>query len=338
MTEFKKTVEMGIRKSAVFGMTDLRKQLVRFIPGIIILVFLAVAPPLVGTAITSLINKILVFALIAMGLDIAFGYTGLWSFGHAAIAGAASYTVAIFIKQSVTNFWAIGAAGIFTAVVVSAVMGVIALRTAGVYFLLITFALGQLVYSVVYKLRITGGSDGLGGVPYPDIAGITFSSQSFYYMSLIVFVIAGLLMYRLIKSPFGYSLQGIRENETRMRTLGYNTWLHKWMAFIISGLFAGVGGVLYVYYQGLIAPAAVGLDASGLVMIMIIIGGGGTLWGALVGSTIIFLIQYYISILSPERWPIFLGVVFILAVLLAGGGIFQKLAGLWRKATERGRT
>jgi branched-chain amino acid transport system permease protein len=116
-----------------------------------------------------------------------------------------------------------------------------------------------------------------------------------------------------------------------MQALGYNTWLYKLIAFIVSGLFAGVGGLLYVYYNGLIAPANIGMDASGLIMIMIIIGGGGTLWGAIFGSAIIFLVQYYVSIFIPERWPIVLGVCFIAAVFLARAGVFPRLNEAWKR-------
>jgi branched-chain amino acid transport system permease protein len=220
------------------------------------------------------------------------------------------------------------------AVLVTALFGLIALRVSGIYFLLITFALGQLVYSVLLKGgNLTRGHDGLGGIPYPDI-GFSLSRGDFYYFMLIIFIICVFIIYRVIKSPFGHSLQGIRESETRMRILGYNIWLHKYIAFIISGLFAGVSGVLYVFYNGLIVPENVGFAASGVAMIIIIIGGSGTLWGALISSVVIFLLNYYVSILIPARWPIVLGACFVGAAMFTRAGIFPQLNNLWTKASK----
>ena len=123
-----------------------------------------------------------------------------------------------------------------------------------------------------------------------------------------------------------------------MRTLGYNIWLHKYIAFIISGLFGGVAGILYIHFNGVITPGSVGMAASGLAMIMIIIGGSGTLWGAIIGSGIIFILEYFISMFTPERWPAILGACFVAAVLFARGGIFPQLTNLWKKLNHHGRT
>jgi branched-chain amino acid transport system permease protein len=302
-------------------------------PAAVLLAFLLTAPQFLGTAVIGLLSKILIFSLIGMSLDIVFGYAGMWSFGHAALAGVGSYTAAILIeKAGISSFWIIAPASLIVAGIISALIGAISLRTSGIYFLLITFALGQLVYSIVFKWRpLTGGFDGLGGIPYPDLGFFEVNGPIFYYFMLFFIILCAFLIYSILKSPFGYALQGIREDETRMQALGYNTWLYKLIAFIVSGLFAGVGGLLYVYYNGLIAPANIGMDASGLIMIMIIIGGGGTLWGAIFGSAIIFLVQYYVSIFIPERWPIVLGVCFIAAVFLARAGVFPRLNEAWKR-------
>jgi branched-chain amino acid transport system permease protein len=304
-------------------MTQDDKRLIQSLPAIIVLIFLAAAPFLIGTAQVSLLTKIIIFALLGMSLDIPFGYTGLWSFCHAAIFGVAAYTNAILIKHcGVTSFWLAAPASCMMAILISAIFGLIGLRAAGIYFLLITFALGQLVYSVACKwVTVTGGFDGLGGIPYPDI-GIFFSGIRFYYFTLVICIVCATAMHYLIGSPFGHSIQGIRERERRMRALGYDTWLHKYLAFVISGLFAGISGILYVHFNGLITPESIGMSASGLVIIMIIIGGTGTLWGAAIGSGIIFCLQYFVSIFTPERWPLILGICFVAAVMLARGGIY----------------
>ena len=316
-----------------------RAQLIYFAPAIAVALFLVVAPLLVGTALISLLTKILIFALLAMSLDISFGYTGLWSFGHAAIFGVAAYTIGILVVRcGIENFWLVAPAGVLMAVFASAVIGLIALRVSGIYFLLVTFALGQLIFGIAIKWKsITGGSDGLAGVPYPD-AGFSFSPVSFYFFTLIIFVICAFALYRLTQSPFGKSLQGVREDETRMRVLGYNTWLCKYIALLISGFFGGIAGMLYIYFNGLIAPESVGMVGSGSVIIMTIIGGSGTLWGAIIGSAVIFLFEYFASLFTPERWPIILGACFVAAVTFARGGIFPKLARLWTNASGCART
>ena len=317
----------------------MKERLIHFTPAIIILAFLIGGPLFIGTAWVSLLTKILIFALMAMSLDIAFGYTGLWSFGHAALFGVAAYTNGILIKHyGITSFWLAAPSGVLTAMIASAVFGLIALRVSGIYFLLITFALGQLIYSIVIKwIKMTGGSDGLGGIPFPDL-GVSLTPISFYYFTLVVISICALVLYLIVKSPFGYGLQGIRENETRMHTLGYNIWLHKYLAFIISGLFGGVAGVLYIHFNGVITPGNVGMAASGLAIIMIIIGGNGTLWGAVIGSGTIFTLEYFISMITPERWPAILGACFVAAVLFARGGILLKLTNLLKKLNHHGRT
>ena len=316
-----------------------RKQLAYFAPLPVILLFLVAAPWFLDTPIISLITKVLCFGLLAMSVDIAFGYTGLWTFGHAAIFGVAAYTCAILLKGAdITNFWLLALIGIVMAGIVSAIFAAVAARSSGLYFLLITFALGQLVYSVAVQWKsVTHGNDGLWGMPYPHI-GFSLSSETYYYFALIVVVLCAIVLYRFTRSPFGYSLMGIRENEIRARTMGYDTRLRKIGGFVISGLFAGLAGILYLYFNGGIAPENVGMSASGMATIMVIIGGTGTLWGAFLGSAIVLLLQYYISLLTPNRWPIFLGAIFIASVFFARGGVFPWLVSLWRKVIRYGDT
>lgn len=319
-------------------MKVMKRKLIQSLPAMMILIFLAVAPVFIRTAQTSLLTKILIFALLGMSLDLVFGYSGLWSFCHAALFGVAAYTNGILIKHcGVTSFYLAAPSGVIAAVAVSALFGLIALRTSGIYFLLITFALGQMVYGLACKwVALTGGFDGLSGIPYPNM-GLALSTTTFYYLTCIVFVLSALAMYHLVKSPFGYSVQGIRERERRMQALGYSTWLHRYLAFLISGFFAGVSGILYVHFNGLITPESVGMGASGLAIIMIIIGGSGTLWGAAIGSLFIFCLEYFVSIFTPERWPLILGSCFVGAVLLARGGIYGQVRTIWRRTFERER-
>ena len=313
-------------------MKGIKGQLVRFTPAIALVILLLAAPAWIDISIMSLLTKIMIFGLLAMSLDVVFGYVGLWSFCHAALFGVAAYTNGILIQHyGITSFWLAAPMSILMAAAVAALFAWIGLRMTGIYFLLITLALGQLVFSVAFVWRkMTGGSQGLINIPYPGI-GIDFSPTSYYYFTLIIILICGFVLHRLLKSPFGYSLQGIRENETRMIALGFNTWMHKFLAFVISGAFAGISGILYVHYNGIIIPTGVDMASSGLIAIMVLIGGAGTLWGAMIGSGVIYILSYFVSILTPERWPLILGACFVAAVMFARGGIYPQLCTLWNK-------
>ena len=316
-------------------MSSHKGMLLRFTPGMVILLFLLLAPIFFDRVVVSQLCLILIYGLLAMSLDLIFGYTGMWSFCHAAIFGVAGYTSGLLIKYyDITSFFVLAPAGLFMAVLTSLIFGLITLRSRTVYFLLITFALGQLIYSMTIKWnQVTGGTDGLPDIPYPDI-GLDFTPMHMYYFVLIVVVLSALILYRIIKSPFGNSLQGIRESETRMRALGYKIWLHRYIAFVISGFFAGVAGLLYAHFSGIMTPANTGFAASGVVMVTIIIGGSGTLWGALIGTAVIYVLEFYVSGLSPERWPIVLGACFVAAVMFARKGIYPLLEKLWTKMIQ----
>jgi branched-chain amino acid transport system permease protein len=321
-----------------------KRGLVRFIPLAIVAVYLITLPIYSDLSIVSLVTKIMIFGLLVMSLDLLVGFTGLSAFGHAAFFGIAAYTVAILSKHyDVTSFWLAAPAGVFMAVFAAALFGLVALRVSGVYFLLITLAMGQLVFGIVHTSvgplgKITGGSDGLGGISFPEILGYAFEAETYYYLSLGIVVVCSLLLLRIIRSPFGYGLQGIRENATRARALGYNTWLYQYIAFVIGGFFAGIAGVLYIYYNGFVSPEAVGIGASGLLWLMLILGGSGTLWGGIIGSAAILILQYFVGGFTPERWPLILGACFVAVIMFYRGGILPQLTNLWRKVIDRGST
>lgn len=320
-----------------------RSRAFRYGPvGLIVLVLITL-PLYADLSIISLFTKILIFGLLVMSLDLLVGYTGLLAFGHAAFFGLAAYTVAVLGKHfDVTNFWIASSAGIMMAVFASCIFGLIALRVSGIYFLLITLAMGQLIYGIVHTSvgplgALTGGSDGLGGVQYPEIFGYAFEAETYYYFTFGSCAACCSVLYLITKSPFGYGLQGIRENPTRAHALGYNTWLYQYIAFVLGGLFAGIAGVLYVYYNGFISPEGVGIGASGLLWLMLIIGGSGTLWGSLIGAGVILVLQYFVGGFTPERWPLILGVCFVGVIMFYRGGILPPLMKLWRRVTYDGR-
>ena len=303
-------------------------------PYVILAVVVAILPFFASTYIQGMVIKILIYSIFALSLNLLWGYTGLFSLGHAAYFGVGGYTAGILIVRfGIDNFWIAAPAGILIATLLAAILGIPALRVAGAYFLLVTLAMGELIYSIAERwYSLTGGGNGLYGIPLPNlhIPGFTMNSLSLYFMVFIVFIICAFLIYRIINSPFGDALQGIRENEPRMRALGYNTWLYKYLAFIIGGLFAGVAGVLFGHFTGIIAPVHVGVMTSTLVMLMIILGGASMVFGPVLGAAVVVLLEQISSIYTPERWPLILGAVFVLAVMFLRGGIGIHLQRLWR--------
>jgi branched-chain amino acid transport system permease protein len=313
-----------------------QKQIVRFAPYVGGGLLLAILPLLLGTYIQSLLTKSLIFAIFAMSLDIVLGYTGLFSLGHAAFFGTGGYVVGVLLLRfGMNNFWIAAPLVILIAGAVAAILGLIALRASAMYFLLLTFALSQLLYSVAWDLDWLHacGTHGLPGLlkPTVGIPGFHWSTINFYYFVLAAFIICYFLIYRLVNSPFGRALQGIRESEPRMRALGYNTWLHKYMAFIIGGAFAGVAGMLSAYYKGMILADDLGVTTSALAMLMVIIGGVGTLFGPCIGAFVLIFLELFASSYAPERWPIILGGVFVFAILWLRGGIAVHLSKVWVK-------
>ena len=296
--------------------------------------FLVTLPLFMPTALQGVFTRILIFGIFVLSLDVIFCYAGLWSFGHAAFFGVGAYVVGLLVlKAGITSFWLAAPIAIFAASLAASIFGLIALRTSGVYFLLITFALGQLVYSIVLKWTgLTGGSDGLSGIPPPELGFVRVNSPALmYYFVLAAFVASHLGLFRFIRSPFGLSLKGIGENALRMRALGYDTWLCSYIAFIIAGLFAGLAGVLFSQFNGLVAPSHVGVAASAMVTVMLIIGGSKTILGPFIGAALIILLEYFVSIYTPERWPLIVGAIFVAAAMYARGGIMLHAGRLWQR-------
>ncbi len=281
-----------------------------------------------------MVIKILIFGIFALSLNILWGYTGLFSLGHAAYFGVAGYTSGILlVNLGIKNFWITAPAGVLTAVVFAAILAVPALRMSGAYFLMVTLAMGELIFSVAEKWRsVTHGGDGLVGISLPNLhLGFAMNNLYFYYLVFTFFIVCSFLIYRIVNSPFGDALQGIRENEPRMRSLGYNTWLYKYMAFVIGGLFAGAAGVLFGHFTGIMAPGHIGIMTSTLVMLMVILGGSRIIFGPVLGAAIVLILEHVASIYAPERWPLILGAVFVISVMFLRGGISLHLFRLWRK-------
>lgn len=271
----------------------------------------------------GLLTKMLIFALFAMSLDLILGYGGLPSLGHAAYFGVGAYTVGLLAVKVVDNFWLDFGAGLLVAGVTSALFGLLALRTRGAYLLMITLALAQVVWGIAFGWRwLTGGDDGLPGVPRPA-AGLPWSlagERSFYYFVLVVSLAVTGALWVVVRSPFGRALVGIRESERRMEVLGYDTWRYKYVAFVLAGLVAGVSGNLFVYYNGFVSPAYLSIVFSAMALIMVILGGAGTLLGPALGAAVIVVLENAISA-HTERWLTVLGLIYVAVTLFAPAGI-----------------
>ncbi len=308
----------------------------------IILVALAALPSFSPTYYLHLLTLTFCYGIMAMSLDLLVGYTGLSSFGHAAYFGVAGYAAGVLATRFGWGFWPAAGTGIAAAALTAAVFGLLAIRATGPYFLIITLALGQVVWGLAYRwVSMTGGDNGLRGIPRPLLGfGLNLGRiQEFYYFALAVTAVAAGLMYLLVSSPFGLSLRGIRESESRMRVLGYDTFLHKYLIFVIAGLFCGVAGTLYAHYNSFISPADVNLVASANALLMVILGGTGTLFGSLVGSALLVFLQNLLSGIT-QRWLTVLGVILVLSVLYAPLGIVgagrAMLVRAWSRSRGRG--
>jgi branched-chain amino acid transport system permease protein len=282
----------------------------------------AIAPLLSAYPLT-LLTQAAIVAVLAMSLDVLLGYTGLPSLGHAAYFGVAAYAVGILATDYQRGFLACLAVGLVLAVVTAAVFGLLAIRATGTYFLMITLALGMVVWGLAFRwVSMTKGDNGIAGVPRPDV-GLPWNLSAplpFFYFVLAAAVLAWVLLGLLVRSPFGLTLQGIRESESRMRALGYNVWLHKYLAFVISGAFAGFAGVFWAYYNGFVSPVDVQLVTSVETLLMVALGGPGTLAGPALGAALIVFLKNFVSVYT-KRWLLILGAVYIGVILFAPRGV-----------------
>jgi branched-chain amino acid transport system permease protein len=296
---------------------------------------LLVMPLFYSSYWVTLLTQMLIFAILAMSLDLLLGYTGLSSFGHAGFFGVAGYAVAILSTRYQMGFLICFISAVSLSVMVSMIFGFLVAHAAGVYFLIITLALGMVLWGLAFRwVTMTGGDNGISGIVRPDI-GLPIALKdplTFYYVVLVFFLVAMILMAVLVRSPFGHSLKGIRESESRMRVLGYHSWLHKYLAYVVSAAFASVAGVFWAYYNGFISPFDMDLNASIEIVLMVILGGPGTLIGPALGAAIIVFLKNFISAYT-QRWLLILGSIYILTILYAPQGLVNLLKD-WLKARQ----
>jgi branched-chain amino acid transport system permease protein len=279
----------------------------------------------------NLASQILIYALLAVSLNLLLGFGGMVSLGHASFLGLAAYATTLFLVWGAGQFWAAVAAIVFSTLC-GALFGVLALRASGIGFLMITLALGQIVWGIAYRANnLTGGDNGLPFPARPSPFGIDINSaQSFYWFTLVVFAIALFFIWRVTRSPFGASLQGARDQPRRMRMLGHNVWLIQWLAFVLASFWGSVAGLLYVYYNLFISPHAISLQQSAEVLLMAILGGASTLTGPIVGAVIITLVKNVVST-YVDRWNTLLGAIFVIVILFMPYGLVPGVRQLWAR-------
>ncbi len=286
-----------------------------------LIVFPLVAPLLDLGFYVSFVRRVMIFALAASSLNLILGYGGMVALGHAAFFGAGAYMVAILAVEGVTSALIAWPLTMLVVALLALVIGVVSLRTRGVYFIMITLAFAQMVYYIFISLRKYGGEDGINLTGYSQIPGIELANDnSFYYLVLGIVVVCLYFINRLVNARFGQALRGIRENESRMQTLGYPVVAIKLLAFVMAGAMAGLAGVLLANHNLFVSPSLMHWTESASLIIMVIVGGIGLRYGGAVGAAVLLTLEEFLR-LYTEYWHLPLGVLLLAIVLVAPAGL-----------------
>jgi len=269
-------------------------------------------------------SRILIFALAATSLNLILGFGGMVSFGHAAFVGVGAYAAGILMQHGFASAWLALALACVAAGAFALLIGAISLRTRGVYFIMITLAFAQMLYYLMVSLKTYGGDDGLSLERRFDLGfGLDLSQDaSFYYLVLALFVAVFLGVQRLLNSRFGHALQAMRDNETRMAAIGFPVYRFKLLAFVLAGALAGLAGALLAHQSGFVSPSMMQWSESGMLMVMVILGGVGHLYGGVVGAVVFLVLEELLSSVTIY-WQFGLGAVLLAVVLLAPNGLLS---------------
>lgn len=306
---------------------------------LILLVFVILPLILPNRFYLRMATEILIYGLLAMSLDVLLGFTGLLSFMHASYMGISAYTVAIFLSyvDPGASMWITFPLGVGVAVLFALIFGWLQVRAGGFAFALLTVAFGMMYFTVVWKMRsITNGDDGMFGISRPDVAvgplvlGNMNNSFTAYFFTLFVVVVCFVLTRQIIRSPLGAVLESIRENPERAAFIGVNVRKYKLLGWLLACGLAGVAGVLFTYLKGSVSPTIMDGTAGGMVLMMTLLGGVGTLWGPFIGAAVFIILQDAISTMT-QNWMVFLGLAVVLLVLFLPKG----LAALPARLTQR---
>ena len=276
----------------------------------------------------ALVTRILIFALAATSLNLILGFGGMVSFGHAAFLGVGAYTVVILSQMGVVDAWVAWPTAMVVAGLFALLIGAVSLRTQGVYFIMITLAFAQMMYYLVVSFKAYGGDDGMSLPARSRIGFLDMSNDThFYYVTLLACVAVLVLIARVLNARFGHVLQAIRENEVRMQSLGYAVFRYKLCAFVMSGALAGLAGALLANQSGFVSPAMMQWSQSGMLMMMVILGGVGHLYGGVWGAIVFLLLEETLSHFTIH-WQLGLGALLLMVVLLLPNGLTSALTHL----------
>jgi branched-chain amino acid transport system permease protein len=284
------------------------------------------ATPLTGEVFyVRLVTRIFVFAILAMSLNLLVGYTGLVSFGHAAFVGLGAYSTAALSLQGINSAFIAWPMAMLVAALGALVIGALALRTSGVYFIMITLAFAQMLYYIAVGLTRFGGDDGVRMAARNSFGMLNLGQPVvFFYVVAVIFLALAYASYRIVRSPFGRVLRGIKDNERRMQSLGFNTYRYKLAAFVIAGAVAGLGGSLDSNLNTFVSPRLFHWELSGDLLIMIILGGLGSVVGAPIGAAAFIVLEEILSSVT-KHWMAIFGPLMLLVILLHKGGIYALL-------------
>jgi branched-chain amino acid transport system permease protein len=284
----------------------------------------------------NMATQVLIYALFALSINMMLGYGGMVSLGHAGYLGIAGYACILLTINGYDQLTAAILAVLFSTVV-AGFFGVLSLRAPGLGFIMITLALGQIVWGIAYRANdLTGGDNGIRHPARPMPFGLDIrDATGFYFFTLIVFVVALFFIWRFTHSPFGASLMGAKDQPRRMTMLGHNVWLVRWLTFVLAGFWGSVASILYVYYNLFLSPHAISLQQSAEILLMAILGGASTLTGPIVGAAIITLIKNVVST-YVERWNTLLGAIFVIVIMFMPHGLVPGFRALWQRL-RRGR-
>ncbi len=303
---------------------------------VIVLIALAALPLFAGTFYINLASQILIAAIFALSLNLLVGYGGLTSLGHASFLGFAAYAAAWTSTRLGYDWLTAAALSIAATTLMAAIFGLISLRATGLGFLMITLALSQVLWGLAYRwASLTNGDNGLTVPARPTPFDIPLdSAEAYYWFTLAVFAISLALMAVFASSAFGSTLKGTRDQPRRMRALGYNVWLIRWITVVYAGFWGGVAGLLYVYYNKYIHPTALSITTSAEGLLGVIAGGSGTLGGPVIGAGLLVLLRNWASAYI-ERWNMLLGFIFLFIVLVMPEGIVPGLQRIFARGRAR---
>jgi branched-chain amino acid transport system permease protein len=278
----------------------------------------------------ALAINILIYGLYALGFNLLFGYTGLLSFGHAAFFGVGAYATGIAIVHFAVPWYGAIPLGVLFAGAAAAIIGALAVRTRGIYFAMVTLALGQCVYYIVFKMDFwSGGENGLRGINVHaiDVFGLHLNllNPTVKYYFILAFVATAIWLFsRILESPFGAVLEAIRENENRARACGYDVRRTKWAAFVLSGFFCGLAGALNAIHLSIVPIETLHYHTSGLAVMVSLLGGMGTFFGPFVGAALFLLLEDVVTLITIH-WQLVVGTVFIVFVLFFPRGVWGSI-------------